>query len=116
MAKKVSANSDQIRKAIEYIKANWRKGKTLKEIAALHNVDPGNLDRAFRQHERMTEKAFVDRMRAEYVKSRLSRDSVLGYELAAELGFASDFCFYRWVKRVFWVSFKELRRHTAYKE
>lgn len=110
MPKPSSTEHSRIDRAIAHILAHWKKGETLKEIAALYDVDPGNLDRAFRVRHGITEKAYVDKMRAEYVKSRISQNHILGYEVAAELGFRSDFSFYRWVRRVFGVPFTELTR------
>lgn len=110
MSKPSSTKHSRIDKAIAHILAHWKKGETLKEIAALYDVDPGNLDRAFRVRQGITGKAYVDKMRAGYVKSRISQNHIMGYEVAAELGFRSDFSFYRWVRRVFRVPFTQLMR------
>jgi methylphosphotriester-DNA--protein-cysteine methyltransferase len=98
-----------IAQAINFIKSNWREGKSLKEIAERHGVDAGNLERAFRNHEGVTVKQFVDRKRKAHVISSIADKAVFGYEIGAELGFAGDTAFYRWVKRAFGVSFAELR-------
>jgi iron complex transport system substrate-binding protein len=90
-------------------KANWREGKTLKEVADLFRVDAGNLERAFRNREGMTVKQFIDQRRKAHVMSRLQNKTVLGYEIGTELGFADDMAFYRWVRRAFGISFAELR-------
>lgn len=95
--------------AIKNLKSEWRSGKSLKEIAHLHRVDAGNLERAFRKQEGMTVKQFVDQKRKEHVLARLSDKKFLGYAIGAELGFANDLAFYRWVKRAFGMSFVELR-------
>jgi AraC-like DNA-binding protein len=84
-----------IKQAIDYIKSHWREGKTLKEIAQMHRVDPGNLARAFRTKEGTTIKTFVDEKRKEYVMRALKDSSPFGYEIGAELGFTSDLAFYR---------------------
>lgn len=98
-----------IARAIDFLKANWLDGKSLKEIAHLHRVDAGNLERAFRKQEGMTVKQFVDQKRKEHVLARLADKKFLGYAIGAELGFANDLAFYRWVKRAFGVSFAKLR-------
>ncbi|MBX2991426.1 MAG: helix-turn-helix transcriptional regulator [Bacteroidetes bacterium] len=113
MVKRKSGQFSQIRLAIAHIKSHWQEGKSLKEIAATYRVDPGNLARAFRVQESMTEKKFVDMKRAEYIRQKLSKNHVLGYELADELGFASDFAFYRWVRRVFEIPFTVLRKQAT---
>lgn len=98
-----------IARAIGFLKTNWLDGKSLKEVAYLHGVDAGNLERAFRRQEGMTVKQFVDQKRKEHVLARLSEKKFLGYAIGAELGFANDLAFYRWVKRAFGMSFVELR-------
>ena len=99
-----------IERAIKYIKANWRKGKSLKEVAQRYRVDAGNLERAFKSREGVTIKQFIDERRKAYVVSRLIHATVYGYELGAELGFADGRAFYRWVQRAFGVAFAELRK------
>lgn len=98
-----------IAQAIDFLKAKWLDGKSLKEIARLHRVDAGNLERAFRRQEGVTVKQFLDAKRKEHVLARLSEKKFLGYAIGAELGFANDLAFYRWVRRAFGVSFAELR-------
>ena len=104
-----------LEKAIQSIKSNWRRGMMVKEIAEQHGVDGGNLERAFRREHGMTIKQFIDDLRKEYVVSRLTGTDLLGYEIGAEIGFKSDLAFYRWVKRAFGVSFKELRSQVQRK-
>ncbi len=101
-----------IERAIKYIKANWREGKTLKEVAELYRIDAGNLERAFKNREGMTFKKFIDERRKAQVVSRLANKAILGYELGAELGFANGRAFYRWVERAFGVAFAELRKRA----
>lgn len=96
--------------AIKYIKSNWKEGKTLKEVAELHGVNAGNLERSFHKREGMTFKQFVDQLRKEYVISKLGERDLYGYEIGTELGFVSDLAFYRWVKRAFGVSFTKLHK------
>ena len=102
-----------IDQAIEYIRLNWKQGKNLQEVASMYGVDPGNLDRAFRNAEGVTEKHFVDRMRKEYVLARIKLDSIFGYEIGCALGFPDDLAFYRWVKRAFGVSFHDMRARRS---
>ncbi len=101
--------SSSITQAIHYLQSHWREGQTLKEVAELHRVDAGNLDRIFRNQEGMTIKQFIDQQRKEHVLLRLTNKAILGYAIGAELGFANDLAFYRWVKRAFGVSFSVLR-------
>jgi len=101
-----------IEQAISHLKAHWRDGKSLKEVARLLRVDAGNLERAFHHHEGETVKHFIDGRRKQHVTSRLADKSVRGYEIGAELGFADDLAFYRWVKRAFGISFAKLRKRA----
>ncbi|MBI5470835.1 MAG: AraC family transcriptional regulator [Ignavibacteriae bacterium] len=98
-----------LEQAIVHIKERWREGKTLKEIAHLYRVDQSNLARAFRKTQQCTFKQYTDLRRTEHVQVRLVRNNVLGYQLAAELGFPTDHSFYRWVKRTLGVSFTRLQ-------
>lgn len=102
-----------IARAIDFLKTNWLAGKSLKEIAHHHRVDAGNLERAFRKQEGMTVKQFVDQKRKEHVRARLADKKFLGYAIGAELGFANDLAFYRWVRRAFGVSFAKLRAQVS---
>lgn len=103
------SNESRIKQAIRDLKTNWQKGRSLKEIASHHRLDAGNLARAFRNREGMTVKRYLDERRREYIKRRIADPKVLGYEIGAELGFADDLAFYRWVKRAFGVSLVKLR-------
>ena len=104
-----------LEQAVLHLKSHWRDGKSLKELAELFSVDAGNLERAFRGREGMTVKHFVDERRKEHVSSRLADKGVRGYEIGAELGFANDLAFYRWVNRAFGVSFVKLRAQARRK-
>lgn len=96
--------------AIERIVTHWKSGASLKEIAAAHGVDAGDLDRAFRLRHGVTASGFVRARREEYLRARLDGSRVYGYEIAGELGFPDDVSFYRWVKRSFGIPFSRLRR------
>ena len=94
-----------IGEAIDYIKTHWKEGKTLKEIAHMHRIDPANLARAFRTKEGITVKAFVNEKRKKYVLKALSTSDVFGYEIGHELGFTSHLAFYQWTRRAFGARF-----------
>lgn len=96
-------------RAIRFIKARWREGKTLKEIAQLHGVDAGNLERAFRRREGVTIKQFIDRQRKDYLLPHLGDSMLYGHEIGTVLGFPNKRAFYRWVERAFGISLTALR-------
>jgi len=104
------AGMSPFEQAIAHIKSHWRKGENLTEIALKFKVDAGNLTRSFRTIEGKTVKQFIDAKRKEYVVEKLRENSHFGYQIGVDLGFTNDFSFYRWVKRAFGVSFKELRK------
>ncbi len=56
-------------KGLAYFVNHWQEGRTLKDVAAEFCVDPGNLDRIFRQRYGMTVGAYVNKRRQEHVVS-----------------------------------------------
>lgn len=104
------SKSLRMQHAVLYVTTHWKKGKTLAQIAAMHGVDSGNLERAFKQVKGVSFKQFLDEERRKYILTRLQKDHVFGYEIGSELGFADDLAFYRWVQRVFGVSWRVLKR------
>lgn len=105
--------TDRYGKAILYIVDHWREGFTLKDVAARFNLDPGNLDRQFRQRTGTTVSAYVRTQRRAYVIERLRDGAVYGYQIGTELGFRNDCSFYRWVERTFGASFAELKKRRS---
>jgi len=99
----------QMARAIGFVHAHWRKGKTLKEIAESYGVDVGNLERAFHRCEGVTIKQFIDQQRRAYLLSRLVDLKLYGHEIGTQMGFPSKRAFYRWVRRAFGISFTALR-------
>jgi methylphosphotriester-DNA--protein-cysteine methyltransferase len=97
--------------AIRFIKKSWKEGKTLKEIAHDHRLDPGNLDREFRKAEGITVKQYVDARRKRAFERALRRGGRFGYEIGTLLGFKNDLAFYRWVRRAYGKSFRSLLRN-----
>ncbi len=105
-----------IQHAIAFIKAEWKQGKSLKEIAQIFRVDAGNLARAFKDVEGVTVKEFLDRKRMEYVRTALATDLQYGYEIGEAIGFQDELAFYRWTKTAFGVSFRALCEKVRYKK
>ncbi len=96
-------------RAVDHIKTHWQQGQSLKQVAVKFGVDAGNLDRAFRKQEGMPAKEFLDRKREERLLLLITDHTRYGHEIGTELGFLNGFAFYRWVRRMFGVSFTELR-------
>ena len=100
-----------IGRAIEHIKSNWANGESLKEICVNFELDPGNLDRAFRNAMGIPMKQYVNRKRRQKVLRLIVHSKLEGYKIAEKIGM-SDLAFYKWVKREFGESLSEIRRRT----
>jgi AraC-like DNA-binding protein len=106
----LSRNGDsRVDQAVDFLKSHWKSVRTLQEVATDFEIDAANLTRRFRESEGKTPKRFLDEERKRFVLERLRENEMLGYEIGALLEFPSDIAFYRWVKRVFGRSLKELQ-------
>ena len=109
MRRKKAKRRAAMGRALRFIKTRWRAGKSLKEVAQRYGVDAGNLERAFHRREGVTIKQFIDQQRKAYLRARLDGAARYGHEIGTQMGFPNKRAFYRWVKRVFSVSFVALR-------
>jgi AraC-like DNA-binding protein len=94
---------------VKYIDTHLSATLSVKEISAELKLDPGDVERAFRRVMGMTIKRYIGRRLMERVDYLLASGERSGYEIGIELGFSSDRAFYRWVKRVYDVSFRKLK-------
>jgi methylphosphotriester-DNA--protein-cysteine methyltransferase len=99
---------EYIAKAEIYIERFSNICLTEKEIAYAIGIHPSDFVRIFRRAKGLTPKKYLDEKLMERVVQRLTSENVLGYTISYELGFSSEQAFYRWVKRVFGVSFRKL--------
>ena len=76
-------------------------------------MDTSLLDRRFREAKGITLKAYIDGVLKERLIIMLDKGQRYGFECASALGFQSDQAFYHWVKRVFGISFRQLRSHPT---
>jgi len=97
-----------MKEAVEFVRLHWKGIRTMQGVAASFRVDPANLTRCFRYETGATPKRFLDDRRKEYVIEHLRRGNLLGYQVGAQLGFGDDLSFYRWVKRAFGLSYRNL--------
>ena len=109
MRRKKTARRAAMGRALRFIKTEWRRGKSLKEVAQHYRVDAGNLERAFHRREGVTIKQFIDQQRKNYLLARLADPRIFGHEIGAEMGISKKRAFYRWVQRAFGISFAALR-------
>jgi DNA-binding NarL/FixJ family response regulator len=99
-----------VREAMKYIERHRLRSLTVKEVALEVGIHPSDLDRFFSRVHGLTVKQYVDRLRKGEVEDRLRRGCHKGSQIAMELGFRDDQSFYRWIHRVFGISFSELRK------
>lgn len=109
MRRKTAARRAAMGRAMRFIKAEWRNGKSLKEVAQRYHMDAGNLERAFHRREGVTIKQFIDQQRKSYLLARLGDPKIFGHEIGTAMGFPQKRAFYRWVQRAFGISFVALR-------
>ncbi len=102
--------SEPVLHAINWLKENWKQGKSLKEIACMFQVNETTLEHTFHDLEGVTVKHFMDEKRKEYVLRALNDGYAFGYEVGQLIGFKSDKAFYRWAERVLGETLWELRK------
>ena len=93
-----------------YIEKNPKPSVSVKEIALALRIHPSDLDRTFRRARGVTIKKFIDQKSTKLIETRMSEGFCKGCALAQEFGFSSDQAFYRWIKRVFGIPFRQLSR------
>jgi AraC-like DNA-binding protein len=98
-----------VKETMDYIDSNLKATLPIKRIAAELKSDPADIDRAFRQVTGKTIKRYIDDKCKEKLDKCLMAGTYKGYEIGTELGFSTDQAFYRWVKRVYNVSFRKLK-------
>jgi methylphosphotriester-DNA--protein-cysteine methyltransferase len=94
---------------VKYIDAHLSATLSVKVIAAAKGVDLSDLERAFRRTYHVTIKSSIDERLKEVVIDRLRAGDCRACDLAEELGFNTDQEFHRWIKRMFCVSFRQLK-------
>ena len=97
------------KQVLEYIETHLRATLSVKEISRELKLDSGDVERAFRRARGITIKRYVDKRLTERLDYWLGVGERSGYEIGIELGFSSDLAFYRWVKRVSGLSFREVK-------
>lgn len=95
----------------EYIDQHLSPHLGLKEIAAAFDIDPGELDRLFRNGNGTTIKKYIDARLKEQAAQLISFGKP-GYEIGKTLGFRSDGAFYKWARRVFGDSLKRVLKKS----
>jgi len=103
---------DEGKEIIKYVEMNWDGPISLKQLSTMFRLDPGDIDRTFRNLKGITLKRYVDLKRKARLIAMMD-DQRFGYEIGIMLGFANDRSFYRWVRRVFGIGFKQLSRKSV---
>lgn len=93
--------------AEEYIEQNAKR-MTVKEVAQEIKIHPSDMYRLFALSNGLTPKKYLNERLKYLVQELLCENDVTGKTMSRELGFSSEFAFYRWVKRVYGVTYKTL--------
>ncbi len=99
----------QIAQVNRYIASHGNHRLTSKEIASEIGIDCSDFVRVFQRATGVTPKKYLDQRMKSHVLQCFAYDNMQGYKICYELGFSSEQAFYRWVKRVFGISFKRLK-------
>lgn len=99
----------RLKGAVEFVQVQWRTIHTMQSVATQFGIDAARLTRYFRQVVGATPKKYVDNERKKFVAERMRKGSMLGYEIGELLGFPDDISFYRWVRRAFGKSFRQMQ-------
>ena len=101
---------DFVREATQYIEKHLSPSLTIKAIACVVGKHPSELDRMFSRAKSLTIKQYIDKLCKGEVERRLRSGDTKGSQIALELGFRDDQAFYRWIRRVFGIPFRELQQ------
>ena len=82
---------------------------TVKQISYIFGMDASDVNRRFRLVKGLTLKGYLDQLLKQRLIGLLGEHRSYGYQYASALEFSSDRAFYRWVKRVFDMSFSQLK-------
>ncbi len=107
----VAAASRQLRRAEEYIDANWNSPILLEDLAAVAGVSIRSLNRAFRAGRKCSPMEFVRQRRLQRARDSLLREPGLSItEVALACGFADASHFSKAYSRAFGVSPRSSRK------
>jgi DNA-binding NarL/FixJ family response regulator/AraC-like DNA-binding protein len=95
-------------RAMIFIRVNLSPRLKVKTVARTLNSHPSDLERAFRRVYGITVKKHIDISCRELILNRIRLEGCKGYALAREYGFKRDEAFYRWIRRVSGIRFREL--------
>ena len=99
---------ESVFEAVDCLESHTNSYLTAQEIAYEINTHPSDFTRYFREAKGLTPKKYLDGKLKEQVVIRIKENTTTGKKISSEFGFSSPQSFYRWVKRVCGVSFKEL--------
>lgn len=93
----------------QFVQENFRRLRTLEQIAQECHVDTAYLCRLFRRYDHQSPYLFLTRLKMNEAAGRLQQPGALVKNVAADLGFANPFHFSRVFKSVFGISPDEFR-------
>lgn len=93
----------------QFVQENFRRLRTLEQIAQECHVDTAYLCRLFRRYDHQSPYLFLTRLKMNEAAGQLQQPGALVKNVAADLGFANPFHFSRVFKSVFGISPDEFR-------
>ena len=104
-----------IQKAISYLKQNYQKEITLKELGEITNYSPNHLQYIFTDVMGLSPQAYLEKIRIDRAKFLLSQSDSSLADIAYECGFSSQSYFSKIFKKHTFLTPNEFRQKSAFK-
>ncbi|WFR61023.1 AraC family transcriptional regulator [Paenibacillus amylolyticus] len=109
--------SDEITRAIEYIKRHYTENISLQMVADHVGLSMGYLSNLFRRELQITYIDYVNRYRIERAKDLLAQNQLRSSDVPALVGFSPEYTYFSKVfKRITGLNPNEYRRQTTLKD
>ncbi|WP_342556032.1 response regulator [Paenibacillus sp. FSL R7-0652] len=109
--------SDEITRAIEYIKRHYTENISLQMVADYVGLSPGYLSNLFRKELQITYIDYVNRYRIERAKELLAQNQLRSSDVPALVGFSPEYTYFSKVfKKITGLNPNEYRRQTTLKD
>ncbi|MGG4483117.1 response regulator [Paenibacillus xylanilyticus] len=109
--------SDEITRAIEYVKRHYTENISLQMVADHVGLSPGYLSNLFRRELQITYIDYVNRYRIERAKELLAQSQLRSSDVPALVGFSPEYTYFSKVfKKITGLNPNEYRRQTTNKD
>ncbi|MEK3823405.1 response regulator [Paenibacillus sp. FSL K6-1558] len=109
--------SDEITRAIEYIKRHYTENISLQMVADHVGLSPGYLSNLFRKELQITYIDYVNRYRIERAKELLAQSQMRSFDVPALVGFSPEYTYFSKVfKKITGLNPNEYRRQTTLRD